>query len=347
MVTAAAGSDAAVVLVDITKLDWQRRAGGAAAADAPPRAAGAPAARAQHRVRGQQARRGGRPGSRPSPPCATRCRPSPREAGIAVAGDRAGVGAARRQRHAAAGEASWYDGPSLLQVLESPARPPQERTTAPCCCRCSTCAQATGDGTGHQPRTLWGRIAHGRVQAGDAVQVFPSGERARWSALRRAGERGRRSAEAGQSAGLVLDRQLDVSRGDWIGTPGTLPPTQRFARHAGLARHRAGRDRPQVLAAPRQPLGAGAHHRHRPPARHPHAAAHRRARAGRQRDRPRGRRDAAAAAAGALRRQPRRRRADRRRPGQQPHQRRAAGRRRSARDEPRSSSSAPAPARPT
>ena len=34
--------------------------------------------------------------------------------------------------------------------------------------------------------------------------------------------------EAGQSVGLILDRQLDVSRGDWIGTPETLLPAQRF-----------------------------------------------------------------------------------------------------------------------
>ena len=35
-------------------------------------------------------------------------------------------------------------------------------------------------------------------------------------------------AEAGQSAGVVLDRQLDVSRGDWIATPKTVHATQRF-----------------------------------------------------------------------------------------------------------------------
>ena len=63
---------------------------------------------------------------------------------------------------------------------------------------------------------------------GDPVQVFPSGERAQVVALRRAGENVA-DAQAGQSAGLVLDRQLDVSRGDWIGTPGTLAATQRFA----------------------------------------------------------------------------------------------------------------------
>jgi sulfate adenylyltransferase subunit 1 len=119
-----------------------------------------------------------------------------------------------------------------------------------------------GDGTGHQRRTLWGRIAQGQVQLDDTVQVFPSGEHTQVVALRRADE-DVTHAEAGQSAGVVLDRQLDVSRGDWIGAPGTLAATQRFGA-PGLARYRTGSDRPRGLAAPRQPLGAGAHHRDRP-----------------------------------------------------------------------------------
>ncbi len=100
---------------------------------------------------------------------------------------------------------------SLLLPVQYVAREPGEQT----------------DGTGHQPRTLWGRIAHGRVQAGDAVQLYPSGQRATVTELRRAGSTVAQ-AEAGQSVGLILDRQLDVSRGDWVGTPETLLPVQRF-----------------------------------------------------------------------------------------------------------------------
>ena len=85
-----------------------------------------------------------------------------------------------------------------------------------------------GDGTGDQPRVLWGRIAHGSVKAGDAVQLFPSGQRATVIEVRIAGSRVD-SAEAGQSAGLLLDRQLDVSRGDWIATPETMNQVQRFS----------------------------------------------------------------------------------------------------------------------
>ncbi len=131
-------------------------------------------------------------------------------------------------------DAHWYRGPSLLQVLES-LPTTQEGVHGELMLPVQYVARGHGEGggndgdagTGHQPRTLWGRIAHGRVRAGASVQVFPSGERAVVSALRRAGSPVD-AAEAGQSVGLVLDRQLDVSRGDWIGTPDTLLPAQRF-----------------------------------------------------------------------------------------------------------------------
>ncbi|MDO9285657.1 MAG: sulfate adenylyltransferase, partial [Aquabacterium sp.] len=85
----------------------------------------------------------------------------------------------------------------------------------------------TAKGAGHLPRVFWGRIAHGSVRAGDAVQVFPSGESAVVAEVRRAGSTVA-AAQAGESAGIVLDRQLDISRGDWIASPGGLQPVQRF-----------------------------------------------------------------------------------------------------------------------
>jgi sulfate adenylyltransferase subunit 1 len=125
--------------------------------------------------------------------------------------------------------ADWYDGPSLLQLLERlPAA--EERKDASLRIPVQYVARdsADGEGTGHRPRTLWGRIAHGRVRTGDAVQIFPSGERATVAEVRVAGSVAP-LAEAGQSAGLVLDRQLDVSRGDWIVTPDRVQATRRFA----------------------------------------------------------------------------------------------------------------------
>ena len=66
------------------------------------------------------------------------------------------------------------------------------------------------------------------MKAGDEVQIFPSGETAIVAEVRH-------SAlvvdqcEAGQSAGIVLDRQVDISRGDWIHTPGSIKPTDTFS----------------------------------------------------------------------------------------------------------------------
>jgi sulfate adenylyltransferase subunit 1 len=126
-------------------------------------------------------------------------------------------------------DADWYDGPSLLQVLEGlPAA--QEKVEGKLLIPVQYVARdpgENGEGTGNQPRTLWGRIAHGQVKAGDTVQILPSGETAIVAEVRRAGETVTHSV-AGESAGVVLDRQLDVSRGDWIVTPGSAKPVQSF-----------------------------------------------------------------------------------------------------------------------
>jgi len=120
----------------------------------------------------------------------------------------------------------WYTGPTLLQLLESlPVS--DERHDGSLLVPVQYVSRDT-EGTGHQSRTLWGRIAHGGVQAGDTVQLFPSGQTAIVAEVRHAGSRVDR-CEAGQSAGIVLDRQVDVSRGDWIATPGGTKPVQEFS----------------------------------------------------------------------------------------------------------------------
>jgi sulfate adenylyltransferase subunit 1 len=120
----------------------------------------------------------------------------------------------------------WYTGPTLLQLLESlPVS--DERHDGSLLVPVQYVSRDT-EGTGHQSRTLWGRIAHGGVQAGDTVQLFPSGQTATVAEVRHAGSRVER-CEAGQSAGIVLDRQVDVSRGDWIATPGGTKPVQEFS----------------------------------------------------------------------------------------------------------------------
>jgi sulfate adenylyltransferase subunit 1 len=127
----------------------------------------------------------------------------------------------------------WYHGPTLLQVLEELPVTDEAHDVAllhpvQYVTRDSVGeGEATASGTGHQYRAFWGRIAHGAVKAGDEVQIFPSGETAIVAEVRH-------SAlvvdqcEAGQSAGIVLDRQVDISRGDWIHTRGAIQPTATF-----------------------------------------------------------------------------------------------------------------------
>ena len=223
MVTAAAGSDAAVVLVDITKLDVSARP---VQLLPPPRRH----ALLAHLLRVPSIVFAVNKLDAVNDPGPTYT--AVRDALLAFA-DQAGipvaaiipVSALRGDNVTQPLDADWYNGPSLLQLLES-LPPTQERKDGDLLMPVQYVARE-GEGTGNQPRTLWGRIAHGQVQAGDEVQLFPSGHKASVAEVRLAGEVVA-EATAGQSAGVVLDRQLDVSRGDWSATPGTVHEAQRF-----------------------------------------------------------------------------------------------------------------------
>ncbi len=230
MVTAAAGSDAAVVLVDITKLDTSVDA-----------VTLLPQTR-RHSLLAHLLRV---PSivfavnkldalAQPGPAFAAvskALRAFAEQAGIAVTAI-VPVSALRGDNvtQPLDGEwATWYQGPSLLQVLES-LPSVQEKVEGQLSIPVQYVAREpgdAGDGVGHQPRTLWGRIAHGQVKAGDQIQILPSGQTAIVAEVRRAGETVAHCV-AGESAGVLLDRQLDVSRGDWIVTPGSATPTQSF-----------------------------------------------------------------------------------------------------------------------
>ena len=224
MVTAAAGSDAAVVLVDLTKIHWRapvvellpqtRRHALLAQLLRVPSivfavnkidAVDDPGA-AYQAVRGALQR-------------------FARDAGIHVAGI-VPVSALRGDNVTQPLRAPWFNGPSLLELLEQ-LPTTQESIDGPLALPVQYVAR-DGDGVGHQARTLWGRIARGQVHTGDAVQLLPGGHTARVQAVLRAGQ-SVQSASAGESAGLVLDRQLDVSRGDWIAAPDSLREVRTFA----------------------------------------------------------------------------------------------------------------------
>jgi sulfate adenylyltransferase subunit 1 len=236
MVTAAAGSDAAVVLVDITKIDWRTSATTGAPVQLLPQTR-------RHALLAHLLRvpsivfAVNKLDAVDDPQAAfeatrTALLAFAAEAGITTVAATIPVSALRGDNVTLPLDVPWYRGPSLLQLLE---RLPttQERTEGSLLqpvqyvARDEAEAGQSAQGAGHQPRVFWGRIAHGSVQAGDAVQVFPSGEQAVVAAVRRAGSTVA-SAQAGTSAGIVLDRQLDISRGDWIASPGSLQPAQQF-----------------------------------------------------------------------------------------------------------------------
>jgi len=223
MVTAAAGSDAAVVLVDVTKLEWRARP-----------VALLPQTR-RHALLAQLLRVPSivfainKLDAVDDPGSAFAAVREALEAFAAEAGIEATaivpVSALRGDNVTRSLDVPWYGGPSLLQVLEGlPAA--LERRDGLLALPVQYVARPH-DGTGHASRVFWGRIAQGAVKAGDPVQVFPSNERATVVEVRRAGGTVDGSV-AGESVGLVLDRQLDVSRGDWIAAPDTLRATQRF-----------------------------------------------------------------------------------------------------------------------
>jgi sulfate adenylyltransferase subunit 1 len=226
MVTAAAGSDAAVVLVDITKLDTRvaevqllpqtRRHSLLARLLRVPSIVFA--------INKLDAIEVGTEGAFNA--VATALTKFAVEAGITVKGI-VPVSALRGDNVATpSANWPWYSGPTLLQILEGlPVT--DEAHDGNLLVPVQYVARDDGEGTGHQHRVMWGRIAHGSVKAGDTVAIFPSGETAIVAGVRHAGL-DVDSCEAGQSAGIVLDRQVDVSRGDWIFTPGSAPTTQTF-----------------------------------------------------------------------------------------------------------------------
>ena len=109
-----------------------------------------------------------------------------------------------------------YTGPSLLQILELLPNTPAD-TDLPLGFPVQWVEKSSSSSadTTQGRRVFWGRVAAGRVAPGTAVQVFPSGQLATVAQVL---DHARRPLEvyAGQSAGIILDREVDVSRGDWL-----------------------------------------------------------------------------------------------------------------------------------
>ena len=116
-----------------------------------------------------------------------------------------------------AASAGWcgYEGPTLLQILEHlPVA--QADTGLPLSFPVQWVEKFSSSAdTSQGRRVFWGRVATGQVQAGQTIRVLPSGQSAVVAqVLDHARVPG--AVQAGHGAGIVLDREVDVSRGDWL-----------------------------------------------------------------------------------------------------------------------------------
>ena len=108
-----------------------------------------------------------------------------------------------------------YDGPCLLDILEELPVTPAE-TTLPFAFPVQWVEKfSASSDTSQGRRIFWGRVATGGAQIGQKISVLPSGQSATVAqVLRHTRQAG--SVLAGHGAGIVLDREVDISRGDWL-----------------------------------------------------------------------------------------------------------------------------------
>ncbi|TRZ94538.1 MAG: sulfate adenylyltransferase [Rhodocyclaceae bacterium] len=110
----------------------------------------------------------------------------------------------------------WYQGPTLLDILEGAPSAHSERDErfrfpVQFVCR----PQKAGDPKLHDYRGFMGRVESGEIAVGDEVVVLPSGKRTRVKAIEIYGRLLPR-AIAEQSVTLLLEDEIDVSRGDMV-----------------------------------------------------------------------------------------------------------------------------------
>ncbi len=108
-----------------------------------------------------------------------------------------------------------YEGPSLLQLLEQLPATPADRSEAFAFPVQWVEKFSSSADTSQGRRVFWGRVATGGVQPGQTISVLPGGQTAVVAQVLDH-TREPRSVLAGHSAGIVLDREVDVSRGDWL-----------------------------------------------------------------------------------------------------------------------------------
>jgi sulfate adenylyltransferase subunit 1 len=122
-----------------------------------------------------------------------------------------------------------YQGPTLLALLEGLSVAPAELDQgAALPVQWVEKFHASSD-THQGRRVFWGRVANGQFAPGQAVTVLPSGHTAVVAEVLDHVRRPR-PIQAGHSAGVILDRELDVSRGDTLVASEAAPVLQREIR---------------------------------------------------------------------------------------------------------------------
>ncbi len=110
----------------------------------------------------------------------------------------------------------WYKGETLLEILESAPAAHTEgdeefRFPVQFVCR----PHASADADLHDFRGFMGRIESGSIAVGDAVTVLPNGYQSKVKAIQ-VGNEQLQSAQTEQSVTLLLENEIDISRGDMI-----------------------------------------------------------------------------------------------------------------------------------
>ncbi|MEO7547993.1 MAG: GTP-binding protein [Ramlibacter sp.] len=127
-------------------------------------------------------------------------------------------------------EPGWcgYQGPALLPLLETLPVAAAE-TSEPFSFPVQWVEKFSSSAdTSQGRRVFWGRVATGLLQPGQQVTVLPSGQTATVAQVlnhvRVPGD-----VAAGHGAGIVLDREVDVSRGDWLLAAGSFAPSREIS----------------------------------------------------------------------------------------------------------------------
>jgi sulfate adenylyltransferase subunit 1 len=119
----------------------------------------------------------------------------------------------------------WYQGPTLMQILEE--APPahsehaeQFRFPVQFVCR----PHASDDPELHDFRGFMGRVESGEISVGEQITVLPSGLTSRIRGIM-LGDQTMQKAITEQSVTLLLEDEIDISRGDMIVKTGQEPAT--------------------------------------------------------------------------------------------------------------------------